>query len=291
MSYLDDDTSSSHASLRKRLAGDIAAGALSATLISPAVAVIDRWAALTNQELSNINLSRVQVEKVSINRPLSCGLRLHGTSALRSPKRFLLGRPFGLIWTLYAATYVVANASETLAAEFHKTATSTITFISTMLVNVPLGIWKDVRYAQIFTARLPSVATKSQHSQLQVKAPKAATAVFLLRDGVTIFGSSTMAPAVSALIPDALATSAHAKAIISQLTVPVFSQLFASPVHLLGLDLYNRQGHGLSLSNRLAQIRRDVLPVTLLRCLRVIPAFGVGYVANMEARSFFHQLS
>ncbi|KAF7548946.1 hypothetical protein G7Z17_g6742 [Cylindrodendrum hubeiense] len=81
------------------LAGDIAAAAVSATLVAPTVTIID-------------------------------------------------SKPFGMVWALYAATYAVANGSETLGNEFQIAAVGTVTFVSTMMVNVPMGVWKDVRFAQ-----------------------------------------------------------------------------------------------------------------------------------------------
>lgn len=221
-----------------------------------------------------------------MNRPIVSGLRSHCASAFRHPRMMLAGKPFRLIWSLYAATYAVANSSETLANEFHATAVGTITFVSTMIVNVPMGVWKDVRFAQIYGASVAQPGTKV--SNLQPKVPKAATATFLLRDAITIFGSFTMAPWLSSAIPDNLSTNPHVKAVITQLTVPVFSQFGATPVHLLGLDMFNRRGK-LSASDRMAQVRRDLPTATLVRCIRIIPAFGFGCIANMETRAIFHR--
>ncbi|KAM5344398.1 hypothetical protein ACJ41O_012935 [Fusarium nematophilum] len=233
------------------------------------------------------DLSRSMVEKVSFNQPLGYGLRHNGVAALKSPGRFVFGRPFGLVWTLYAATYAVSNGSDTLAHEFHRAAVGTITFVSTMIVNVPLGVWKDVRYAQLFSARNPP--PKKAVPDIRPGVPKAAAATFLLRDAVTIFGSFTMAPWLSALIPDSVSANPHSKAIVSQLTVPIFSQFFATPIHLLGLDFYSRP-RGVPWVERAAQIRRDIASATVVRSLRIIPAFGFGCIANMESRSWFHKL-
>ncbi|RGP73196.1 hypothetical protein FLONG3_6512 [Fusarium longipes] len=265
------ETTFSRNNLWKPILGDVTAAAISATLITPVITVIDQS----------------MVEKVALNRPLANGMKTNSLNALKYPARFVFGRPFGYVWILYAATYAVSNSSDTLAHEFHKAAVGTITFVNTMVVNVPLGVLKDVRFAQIFSASptlSPKVAPVAKPG-----VPRAATATFLMRDAITIFGSFTMAPWLSSLIPDSLSSSAHSKAIISQLTVPIFSQFFATPVHLLGLDLYSRP-RGIPWVERSAQIRRDLFSATILRSLRIIPAFGVGCVANMEARSRFHKL-
>ncbi|KAH7162067.1 hypothetical protein B0J13DRAFT_490591 [Dactylonectria estremocensis] len=251
------------------LAGDLFAAAISATLVAPTVTIIDR----------------AMVEKVSANQPLLRGLRTHSVSALLNPGQLCFSRPFGMVWALYAATYAVANGSETLANEFEMAAVGTVTFVSTMLVNVPMGVWKDVSFARWYSL---DAATGKQLSTQRVKVPRAATGTFLLRDAVTIFGSFTMAPALSAIIPDTLTSNAHAKLMVTQLTVPVLSQLGATPLHLLGLDFYNRRQA--SMSERVTQIKRDLPSATLVRCLRIIPAFGFGCIANMESRSYFHKL-
>ncbi|CAG7563487.1 unnamed protein product [Fusarium equiseti] len=261
----------SRSHLWKPVLGDLAAAAISATLITPVITVIDQS----------------MVEKVSFNRPLASGMKLNSLHALKHPGRFIFGRAFGYVWALYAATYAVSNSSDTLAHEFHRAAVGTITFVNTMIINVPLGVLKDVRFAQMFSAT--ATPTPKTAPVAKPGVPRAATLAFLGRDAITIFGSFTMAPWLSALIPDSLSSSPHSKAVISQLTVPIFSQFFATPVHLLGLDLYSRP-RGIPWVERSAQIRRDLFSATILRSLRIIPAFGVGCVANMEARSRFHKM-
>ncbi|CAM1509725.1 Fc.00g000600.m01.CDS01 [Cosmosporella sp. VM-42] len=256
-----------------RLAGDLAAAAVSATLVAPTVAIMDR----------------AIVERISFGQSLLYGLRMHTVSALRHPGKFLYSRPFGLVWTLYAGTYAVASCAESLATEFQAAATGTITFVSTMLVNVPLGVWKDLRFARYFGAsNVPSVSQPTI-PLLRPKVPKAATTTFLLRDAVTIFGSFTLAPLLSAAVPDSLATNPHTKIILTQLTVPMLTQVVATPLHLLGLDLYNRHD-AVTLA---ARFRRNIagLPSsTVVRCIRILPAFGFGCLSNMETRAFFHKV-
>lgn len=168
---------------------------------------------------------------------------------------------------------------------------STATFASTFLVNVPLGVWKDLRFAEIFGAggSAPRAAASAAVSTPR-KLPRAATATFLVRDAVTIFGSFTLPTWVSAAVPDGLMASPHAKATLTQLTVPVMSQLVASPIHLIALDYYDRQQR-LPFSDRIAKTREHVPSTIVMRCIRIIPAFSVGCVANLELRSLFHNWS
>ncbi|KAJ5954545.1 hypothetical protein N7501_008824 [Penicillium viridicatum] len=258
-----------------QLAGDLAAAAASASLVTPAVAIIDRSL----------------VEQAAFKQPILRGLRRHALGALRQPGLFVFQRPFGIVWALYAATYSVANVTDTISRKLEITAAGTITFATTMMANVPLALWKDIRFAQEYgTGRGPDAKTLNTPISvpLQNKAlARTAAAIFLIRDGVTIFGSFTLAPWLSDAIPDRLATHPHAKPIITQLTVPVLTQLVATPLHLLALDMYTRQ-YTMPFLERVKHSQQYLPSSTFLRCVRIIPAFGIGCLTNIELRSTFH---
>ncbi|KAB8271075.1 hypothetical protein BDV30DRAFT_250233 [Aspergillus minisclerotigenes] len=258
-------------SITGRLAGDLTAAAVSASLIAPTVTIIDR----------------ALVERAASDRPLLQSLRSHTVAALKRPGAFVFSRPFGLVWTLYGATYAVANGTETITKEICPARVDPITFATTFIVNVPLGVWKDIRFAQLFGTQIQSSAKDALRVSSRIVS-KAATATFLLRDGVTIFGSFTLASWCSSIIPDSLASQPSTKTIITQIAVPVLSQVVATPLHLLGLDLYNRQS-GVTWSDRIATIRKHLPSATVIRCVRIIPAFGFGCLTNIGLREFFHE--
>lgn len=57
-------------------------------------------------------------------------------------------------------------------------------------------------------------------------------------------------------------------------------------MHLLGLDLYNRQPPGgLKWQDRWARVRRDWFVSCLARIGRIVPAYGVGGVVNVRFRT------
>ncbi|KAJ5163064.1 uncharacterized protein N7500_004894 [Penicillium coprophilum] len=258
------------------LAGDLGAAAASASLVTPAVAIIDR----------------ALVEQAAFKQPILRGLRRHALEALRQPGLFVFQRPLGIVWALYAATYSVANVTDTVSRQLEIAAAGTITFATTMMANVPLALWKDIRFAQEYGTGNGPDAKTSKASIISVpfqnkSLARSAAAIFLVRDGVTIFGSFTLAPWLSDAIPDYLATHPHAKPIITQLTVPVLTQLVATPLHLLALDMYTRQ-YTMPLLERVKHSQQYLPSSTLLRCVRIIPAFGIGCLTNMELRSAFH---
>ncbi|OTA61632.1 hypothetical protein K449DRAFT_434724 [Hypoxylon sp. EC38] len=271
--------------LQKLLIGDVGAAAISATFVTPAIVIIDR----------------AVVEKVASHQPFLRTLWAHTKSAVTRPGRFVFSRPFGILWTLYAATFTAANTSETVVKDWKPAAVGAVTFVATVLVNVPLGIWKDLRFAQIYGGagvnEPPSLKSPVVHAPVSravapavptAGLPRAPAAVFLLRDSLTLYGSFVLPQAISNLISNSTIASAHTTALMVQLIVPASTQLVATPVHLLGLDIYNRPQKGLGLANRLENIKRYFGSATALRCIRVLPAFGFGIMANRDLRGYFH---
>lgn len=72
----------------------------------------------------------------------------------------------------------------------------------------------------------------------------------------------------------------------AQFLAPAAMQLISTPIHLLGLDLYNRQGN-LGMAARASRVVRDWGVSALARMGRIVPAFGVGGVVNGKMRRNF----
>ncbi|KAL4735377.1 hypothetical protein BDV11DRAFT_208565 [Aspergillus similis] len=254
----------------RSLRADITAATVATLLVSPTVTIIDRSL----------------VESASYNKPVLQTLRSSTRHALAHPARFIFSRAHGHVFTLYGATYTVANGTETVTRQTHPSLSDAITFACTFLVNVPLGVWKDIRFAQFFgTFNQPNLSSTARAVPPLVKqtASTAAAATLLLRDAVTIYGSFTLAQRCADNIPDSLASHPYSKTVFTQLVVPVLSQLVATPLHLLGLDLYNRQ-YRVPWADRGKVVWRDLGAATAVRCARIVPAFGVGYLVNMGLR-------
>lgn len=254
------------------------------------------------------------VEKSTHNQPLLPAFRRHLWYSITQPATFLTSRPSLLVWSLYAATFTTANTSETLFNEVFphvdRAIAGTTAFISTFFVNTSIGIWKDVKFAQLFGHRTTannsadakmgnSAQTKGGTTGASAMAarsvsrsiPLATYSAFLFRDGLTIFGSFNLAPMVSASIPDFVASNEFFKILVAQLGVPAAIQWISTPIHLFGLDLYNRAAP-IPIRDRLNRVSRDMVGASMLRMCRIIPAFGIGGFANTEGRAFLrHQLN
>ncbi|KAJ5791481.1 uncharacterized protein N7518_008492 [Penicillium psychrosexuale] len=280
------------------LAADVLVAAGSATLITPAVMIFDR----------------LVVEKSFYNQPLFPAFRRHLWFSLTQPATFLTSRPSLLVWSLYTATFATANTSETILSKWYPQIDHAIsgmtTFAATFIVNSSVGIWKDVKFAQLFghsNTSIPvtnnttpprttpittptsntSSTPKTARSIGRTRIPVATYSAFLVRDALTIFGSFSLPAMVSASIPDSIASQEYLKILIAQLAIPASIQLISTPIHLLGLDLYNRP-QVMPTKERINRVSRDWISSSLLRMCRIIPAFGIGGFVNTEGRLYLH---
>lgn len=125
------------------------------------------------------------------------------------------------------------------------------------------------------------------------KIPKLSYALFACRDSLTIFASfnlpAIIAPRLAELPPSVrarfsrLLSSESGRTNTAQFLAPAAMQLFSTPLHLLGLDLYNRQGR-LGFSERALQVTKNWAVCSFARMGRIVPAFGIGGVANNNMR-------
>jgi hypothetical protein len=107
-----------------------------------------------------------------------------------------------------------------------------------------------------------------------------------MRDSITIFASFNVPSLIAPSIPDSIASTPAMKAAIAQFSCPALMQFASTPMHLLGLDLYNRQPPGgLGWKERVARIRRDYVPSCFARMGKIVPAYGVGGVVNVRLRA------
>ncbi|KAG9196965.1 hypothetical protein G6514_002728 [Epicoccum nigrum] len=262
-----------------QLAGDLGAAAVSATLISPVLTAIDR--------------AVVENAARPAQNPLAQALKTNILCSFRHPRLFFGTKPFFIIWALYAATYTTANTVETTARHLTQKAdellVQSVTFLSTITVNVPLGVWKDVRFVQMFGRPSAPIAVQTEGAKApppvqRPRFPRTVAATFLIRDAITIFGAVNLPPIISASLPEDTFANPMLKMATMQLLVPIFSQVFATPIHLLGLDMYSHPNS----TSRMSRIRQNLGATTLVRCARIIPAFGVGLIANTGLRDYFH---
>ena len=225
------------------------------------------------------------MEKASKSFPISRTVTTCLRSMITHPMGFFLSTPFLLIYTLYTSTYLTANTIDTVSSTLRDKPFSTVfpgtaKFLTTTAVNMGLCVFKDARFARLFGA------PQSSSSSTLPQVPKVSYSLFCLRDSVTVFASFNVPPLIAHKIPDSIAPTAGMKAAMAQFSCPALMQFVSTPMHLLGLDLYNRQPPGgLPWYERAVRIKRDYVASSFARMAKIVPAFGIGGVVNVRMRA------
>lgn len=230
------------------------------------------------------------MENASGRRTLSESLKASFRALLTRPHTTLLSRPVALIFMLYGGTYLTANtldtASSTLRGDLPATYVSSGTdkFAASSAANVGLCIYKDQVYVKLFGGGIPRPV------------PAPTYALFALRDCLTIFASFNVPPLLGPVLSDRLGAEMSRRVsgeTVAQFAAPAAVQLLSTPIHLLGLDMYNRPGGatgagagagGVSWADRWSLIRKNWLISSAARICRIVPAFGLGGTVNMKVR-------
>ena len=106
---------------------------------------------------------------------------------------------------------------------------------------------------------------------------------FVLFAAMTILVSFTLPGLIAKRMEEQKFSSEGTAGTLAQLLTPVTMQIFSTPLHLHGLDLYNRNSD-LPASDRMAFIQKEYIKTTVARMSRIFPAFGIGGVINKEVR-------
>nr|CCA22608.1 conserved hypothetical protein [Albugo laibachii Nc14] len=236
--------------LSKRLGVDVMAALLASLNVSPFIAIIDRGI----------------IENANGSRPLFANIKHLLISFFTNPLQFVFKRrEFHLVYGLYAATYATANISDTLC-EWKSVDKEMPKFLNTTAVNMTLCIAKDRAFARMFGTILPTAF------------PLSSIALFAVRDSLTV-AASFNAPKILAKNIQAHSDMENGKAsIIAQLFCPAAIQFISTPLHLLGLDLYNNRNA--TYKYRFQFIKKEYIKSAAARIGRIGPAFGLGSIGN-----------
>lgn len=233
----------------RSLGSKLALGAAAATLVSVplslGVTVIDRSVTLF-----------ANGKAPSLRSALSSGFRAVATK----PHVAFLGLDNRAVFGVYGATYVAKNAS-TIGCEHRGLDPKWPMFLTTVVVNGGLGILKDKYLARLFGSG-------------GARFPPSSYAAFLSRDAVLIGVSFVGAPALAPVLRDATGCAPVAADVVAQVSVPACAQLLATPLHLLGLDYYNRPE--VDVRTRIADAIANSRGPIAIRMFRQGYVFGFG---------------
>lgn len=273
-----------HHSLGKTLAVDCASATAASFALAPFITAVD--------------ISIVRNVNGSMKLWDSMGILMK--EVITRPHRFLTRRDFLVVWLLYAGTYGTANITKTVCRNWNQissifsskskgparispsttTASAAVnpakvpgsisdiipTQITTTGFNMSVCIYKDRLFTQWFGTRAAS------------KVPLSALSLWAIRDSLTVGAAFTIVEPVGKLISDSTNISRRNGNMLSQLLCPIGIQYVSTPLHLLGLDLYNNPAS--SLGGRAKLIGREYFKSVFARQMRIGFAFGIGGVGN-----------
>ena len=191
------------------------------------------------------------------------------------PSKILGSTQFRFIWFVYAGTYIVANTTETLCTRndidwyYPK-------FFASSAANIGLSLIKDKAFMKMFGVVEPKPIPMSSY------------ALFGMRDSITVGASFNLPPKLSAIMQEKYSYSKNFSDTATQLITPCACQLLSSPLHLLGMDLYNTPSN--TVNGRIRFIAREYVKTTAARISRIFPAFGIGGVANRTFRNYGNEI-
>lgn len=272
--------------LSMRLGVDTIAAASAAVLVAPLISVIDRYVH-PHQYLSQTYSAPSRLtptfpssimENASGRRSLGVSLRSSLRDLLLRPQNLLFSKPCALIFMVYGGTYLTANYLDTATSTVqNKPAThvtsGTAKFASSSAANIGLCIYKDQVFVRLFGAGSPRPVSMPSYL------------LFGARDCLTIFASFNLPPLLGPVFSKHASQEIQKYATgqtMAQFAAPAAIQVLSTPVHLLGLDMYNRPGLGWL--ERWNAVKKNWTVSTLARICRIVPAFGVGGVVNVKVR-------
>jgi hypothetical protein len=210
--------------------------------------------------------NRSIIENTSGRNKLGTALKDGFINLLTRPHKFIRSPSFLLVFGVYFSTYATANTIDTIGERLGKDS-QTPKFLGTTIANMTTCIFKD----RAFTRMFGTVAPKGL--------PLASYGMFVARDALTIGASFNM--------PDSIASEFQRRGLIldsdkainaAQILCPAVVQLVSCPLHLFGLDYYNRPN--VSAASRVGLISSLYIKTTITRIVRIAPAFGIGGIGN-----------
>lgn len=235
------------------VACDIGAAFGAAVFVAPAIAMVDQSI----------------VENASGRKTLLTSLMDSARSLLTQPHVFFTKPSFLLLWGVYGGTYIAVN-SVTSVCDARNATTSQkhqAKFAVVSSVNLFLNISKDRIFAQLFGSGAPRPV------------PITTIGCFAARDCMTVFSTFNLAPMLGDALAPGLGPMARTG---TALFCPLVMQWFSAPIHLCGLDMYNRSG--VPLAERTKFIKREYVKTALARCGRIGPAFSLCPLINNPLR-------
>lgn len=276
--------------LKEKIIGDVLSALTITFFISPCLVIVDKSVVQRTVGTHTITQSIKETMSTMIKHPIKY---------LRSPM-------FLMMWGVYASTYSTANVLKTLIEHDQETSshdahrrsngdtinnseyTKVGSFLATTFVNSSLSLVKDRAYATMLGK--PSIIGNAPKSF-----PLLTYGIWGLRD-LTVIGSGFVLPEIMGKVLQEKNPKMDRKEAlsISQMICPVAAQFVATPLQLLGLDIYNRPMKNMNMyhviKERYNLIYTNFLPSLTVRFGRIIPGLGIGGVGNLYLRDSWRDM-
>lgn len=268
----DEERTSGGAPLGAYLAGDVAVATAVTALAAPFLTVVDK----------------AVVQKSAGSHTLFHSARESFASMLRHPAAYLRSPTYLWMWGTYAVSYAAANSLRT-ATEFSErqkydmpVSSNTALFAGTTAVNSTASLIKDRAYAKLFG------------SSAVTHVPAISYGLWMARD-FAVIGSSFVLPSHVADYLKQYHNMEPTRAMqLAQFATPVAAQLVASPLHYVGLDVYNnnlseQRSRMSRVRQRWANLRAALPQVIVARMLRILPGYSITGVLNTKLRKDYRE--
>ncbi|KAI8818968.1 uncharacterized protein EV422DRAFT_507785 [Fimicolochytrium jonesii] len=235
------------------LAAEASAAFGAAALVAPIITIVDRSIFLNASGTQPLLAGLVSGFKTLFTNPLSLA---------KQPATLLM---FGV----YAGTYLTANTIQSVC-DYEGWDWFYPKFIGTSIANVGLCVGKDATFTKWFGTGASKPVPWSSYG------------LYTTRDVMTVFASFNLPPVLAAEMTSSFGISKGTAEVAAQLITPCAVQFISTPLHLLGMDLYNRPDA--TPPQRRAQVQKEYAKSTAARIGRIFAAFGIGGVANQRFR-------
>ncbi|PUU73590.1 hypothetical protein B9Z19DRAFT_1162573 [Tuber borchii] len=232
----------------ERILSDILSAGTATVLVSPVIYLIDRSIIENASGRSSSVLSSAAASLKTL---------------FKTPHRFFFSKPFALIYMTYFGTYLTANSIDTASSLRSGTDLKTVTAGTEKFPRQRPQFCQNVWYWLSQTrpiADIHSLFDKGRHDDI----------FFVQCSAFTC----------------ALYAAGHGSHLCSDIIteyVIIACQILSTPLHLTGLDIYNRQDKA-TIKSRWEAVKKNWAPSAVARMCRIIPAFGFGGVANAGIR-------
>merc|ERR1712190_530027 len=180
--------------------------------------------------------------------------------------------PFGMVMGVYSLTYGASNLVDVVSERYDldSTTQNSMKLFGATGAYTTSSIVKDVAFAKMF----------SKAAEVKRAVPLTTYGTFLFRDAM-IIGAGFILPAmVAGGIQSSTQMDKQKADKIAQLATPCGMQLVITPIHLLGLNLYNVPSA--TTAERFRAVSSTYPEATGVRMLRFLWAYGVGGLVNKD---------